>query len=194
MKIPEEIKSKIKEFLIYVKETQNISPSNVIDKFKEMFEGQYISEYEHINEAYYEVKTQRYYIKNGCGVTLEAKSGDFDRYGSSVSHVGTDVYLFSALSKNIDFKEGISLFYSDEKEFNDDFEDIDLFLDEEIDEKIIVEIAQKTYNDGIFNIIPEKIKNNDEVAFLRYIQLQNIAEYTHREAVDYERISPYRWS
>ena len=34
MKIPEEIKSKVKEFLIYVKETQDINPNNAIDKFK----------------------------------------------------------------------------------------------------------------------------------------------------------------
>jgi len=194
MKIPEEIKSKVKEFLIYVKETQDISPINAIDKFKEMFEGQYVSEYENINEAYYEVKTQRYYIKDGCGLTLEANSGDFDRYGSSVSHVGTDIFLLSKLSKNREYGEGISLFYEDEKDMDNELEYVDTLLNEEIEEKSIVEIAQKTYNDGIFNIIPEKIKNNDEIAFLRYLQLKNIAEYTHREAVDYESISPYRWS
>lgn len=194
MRISAEIKDKLKEFLSHIENTPNIKSYNAIEKFKEIFEGKYISEYEHINEAYYEIETQRYYIKDGCGLTLEANSGDFDRDGSLVSHVGTDIFLVSQLSKNRDYKQGISLFFENEKEINDSFRYVNELLDEEIEEKSIIEIVQKTYNDGMFNIIPEEIKNNDEIAFFRYLQLKNIAEYTYKNAVEYEKISPYRWS
>ncbi len=194
MKIPGEIKNKVKEFLKYVRNSENINSNDAIEKFKEIFEGQYVSEYEHINEAYYEVKTERYYIKDGCGLTLEAHSGDFDRYGSKVSHVGTDIYLKSKLSKNKEYRAGILLFYEDEKDINDELENIDDILNEKIKKDNIVEMTKKTYNDGLFNIIPDEIKNNDEIAFLRYLQLKNIAEYTYKNDFEYERISPYRRS
>ena len=100
--------------------------------------------------------------------------------------------LGDAYKRQGKFEEAMLI--KDEKDMDNELEYVDTLLNEEIEEKSIVEIAQKTYNDGIFNIIPEKIKNNDEIAFLRYLQLKNIAEYTHREAVDYESISPYRWS
>lgn len=181
------LKEKITEFFDFIDNQENQDVVKVEEKFKKIFENEYILRRDSINEAYYQIDIKHYYIKDSNGISLSIVAGDGDRYGERKSHIGMDMYIKSQLSKSDDVSKGIYIFYeneySKEKIANriNDFFDIDLSFENLI----------KNDDNNVYDTITVNIKNDPEIVNNRYKQLEYEAEQQNSEERDYSYISPY---
>lgn len=181
------LKEKITEFFDFIDNQENQDVVKVEEKFKKIFENEYILRRDSINEAYYQIDIKHYYIKDSNGISLSIVAGDGDRYGERKSHIGMDMYIKSQLSKSDDVSKGIYIFYeneySKEKIANriNDFFDIDLSFENLI----------KNDDNNVYDTITVNIKNDPEIVNNRYKQLEYEAEQQNSEERNYSYISPY---
>ena len=168
---------------LFLDEFKNLdTPDEAIEKFKQIFDGEYYETFTDVDEPYYECHTQKLYLDNGYGIGIEKSWGPFDFTGGGVvSHEGEDLYIFSKLGN-----EGIILFeFSEKKKIptnTDSLYDIDLST------KNILSID----DDLIFNFIPENdLQFTDEMFIARYENLKRKAELNHDNDVENDLISYY---
>ncbi len=174
------IKEKMQKFL---NEFKNIkTPDEAIEKFKEIFKGQYFETYTSEDEPYYESHKQSIYLQNGYGIGIEKIWGPGDFTGGGlISHYGEDVYIFSKLADKY-----ITLFSESDKE--EILENMDSLYEINLSTKNILSID----DDLIFNFIPEnKLENTDEMLISRYKNLKRKAEFEHDNDVNNDLISYY---
>lgn len=192
MKIPEETKNKLKEFLGYIENSSNINSDDAINKFKILFKEQYIEEENSVNEAYFQSVSKNFYLKEGYGIALQVNSGDWDRYGSRISHVGKDIVLYSLFSKVEEYRKGYRLFFEDEKIFKQLPKNIYEIFNIDLSQKSLIEKANDIEDlNSVYKILPNEIKNNNDVAFERYLHLKDQAAQKHKEERWDGDISPY---
>lgn len=91
------LKEKITEFFDFIDNQENQDVVKVEEKFKKIFENEYILRRNSINEAYYQIDIKHYYIKDSNGISLSIVAGDGDRYGERKSHIGMDMYIKAQL-------------------------------------------------------------------------------------------------
>lgn len=185
-----DIKEKIVKLFIDTESQEKHNVNDFIGRFKRIFENQYIQEHYSLNQAYYQIDSISFYLKNSFGIGIEVSSGDWDRYGNNVSHRGRDITIFSRLAKDKEYREGITIFSEDEYQENELLKNIDRFFDIDLSIKSLLE----NEDSNVYKILPGNIKDNEEVVFTRYKRLKEDAEYQHKDEVDYELISPYRRS
>lgn len=174
------IKEKMQEFL---SEFQNVNaPDEAIEKFKQIFDGEYYETFTDVDEPYYECHTQKLYLNNGYGIGIEKSWGPFDFAGGRVvSHEGEDLYIFSKLAD-----KSISLFEFSEKE--EIPKDIDSLYNIDLSTKNILSVD----DDLVFNFIPENdLETTDEMLIGRYENLKRKAELDHDNDVNNDLISYY---
>lgn len=120
-----EIIKKLKEWIKFIEEEKNVD--KVIDKFTNLFENIYTYDQTVDNEdEYFESIDDEYSIEDE--IILHASSGDWDRFGSEVSHVGTDLFLKSKLSNNEEYNKGICIF--SESEYEDNIDKLNRIVEE----------------------------------------------------------------
>ena len=91
------IKEKMQKFLEEIKNVD--TPDEAIEKFKQIFDGEYYETFTDIDEPYYESHSQKLYLQNGYGIGIEKLWGPFDFTGGGVvSHKGEDLHIFSELA------------------------------------------------------------------------------------------------
>ena len=174
------IKEKMEEFL---NDFKNINtPDEAIERFKQIFDGEYYEKFTDVDEPYYECHTQRLYIQNGYGIGIEKSWGSFDFAGGGVvSHEGEDLHIFSELAD-----EYIILFKFSEKEKI--LNNIDSLFNIDLSEKNILSVD----DDLIFNFIPEnELENTDEMLIGRYDNLKTKAELDYENDINNDLISYY---
>ena len=175
-----EIKEKMEEFL---KDFKNINtPDEAIEKFKQIFDGEYYEKFTDVDEPYYECHTQRLYIQNGYGIGIEKSWGSFDFAGGGVvSHEGEDLHIFSELAD-----EYIMLFEFSKKEQISN--NVDSLFNIDLSAKNILSVD----DDLIFNFIPEnELENTDEMLIGRYNNLKRKAELDYENDINNDLISYY---
>lgn len=183
----DEVKEKLKQFFLYIENNNEISVNEVHNKFKEIFKDGYIKRVEKINQAYFQSKDEYYYLKNGNGIVYKVMSGDWDRYGSKVSHIGTDIVISSKFSKDENCRNGFCLFSESENQ--------NLKLSEQLEKMFDIEITKEKLIDnsdrGIYKVISSDVKDNEDIVKIRYEQLKFEAELQHEDEVKYDLVSPY---
>lgn len=175
-----EIKEKMQQFL---DEFKNLNtPDEAIEKFKQIFDGEYYETFTDVDEPYYECHTQKLYLNNGYGIGIEKSWGPFDFAGGGVvSHEGEDLYIFSKLAD-----KGIMLFEYSEKEKIP--EDIEFLYNIDLSTKNLLSVD----DDLIFNFVPEnELETTDEMLIGRYENLKRKAELDHDNDVNNDLISYY---
>lgn len=167
-----ELRDKLMRFFIYIENQDMPTISNIMNKFKEIFKDDYFIHEENTNTAYFEEKSKSYYIKNSNGIVLSISSGDGDRFGSNISHKGTDLVIASLLSKDYQVNQGIFVF--DESKYCKPLlsSKIDNFLNFDIS----METLKKNDNEFIYKTLSDDIKENNEIVLYRYNQLKIKAE------------------
>lgn len=184
--IKKNIEQKIVDLLDYIKSGKEKNVNEFIGKFKLEFKGEYLVYEKKINQAYFESKVESFYLSNG--IVLEASSGDWDRMGNTVSHQGTDVIIYSKLSKNQKLRNGIVIFNESDYCENELLENIsDLF---NID--LTEESLKRNQDNYVYNTLQlNELNQSKELLDLRYNQLKKEAIEQHIDEVDYEMISPW---
>lgn len=175
-----EIKEKMQQFF---DEFKNINtPDEAIEKFKQIFDGEYYETFTDVDEPYYECHTQKLYLNNGYGIGIEKSWGPFDFAGGGVvSHEGEDLHIFSKLAD-----EYIMLFEFSEKEKI--LKDINSLYNIDLSTKNILSVD----DDLVFNFIPEnELESTDEMLVGRYENLKRKAELDHDNDVNNDLISYY---
>lgn len=175
-----EIKEKMQQFL---DEFNNLNtPDEAIEKFKQIFDGEYYETFTDVDEPYYECHTQKLYLNNGYGIGIEKSWGPFDFAGGGlVSHEGEDLYIFSKLAD-----KGIMLFEYSEKEKIP--KDTEFLYNIDLSTKNLLSVD----DDLIFNFIPEnELETTDEMLIGRYENLKRKAELDHDNDVNNDLISYY---
>lgn len=173
-----EIKNKMKNFF---DEFQNINtPTEAMEKFKEIFKDEYVERFTDVNEPYYESHSQSIYLKDGYGIGIAKSWGPFEFAGGGlISHFGEDVIVFSELAN-----EYISLFESSKKE--EITEKIDCLYNIDISTKNLLLVE----NDLLYDFIPESsLENTNELFISRYKNLKMQAESKHNNDIDNDLIS-----
>ena len=174
------IKEKMEEFL---NDFKNINtPDEAIERFKQIFDGEYYEKFTDVDEPYYECHTQRLYIQNGYGIGIEKSWGSFDFAGGGVvSHEGEDLHIFSELAD-----EYIMLFEFSKKEQISN--NVDSLFNIDLSAKNILSVD----DDLIFNFIPEnELENTDEMLIGRYDNLKTKAELDYENDINNDLISYY---
>ena len=174
------IKEKMQKFLEEIKNVD--TPDEAIEKFKQIFDGEYYETFTDIDEPYYESHSQKLYLQNGYGIGIEKLWGPFDFTGGGVvSHKGEDLHIFSELAD-----EYIILFEFSEKEKISN--NIDSLFNIDLSAKNILSVN----DDLIFNFIPEnKLENTDEIFIGRYENLKREAKFNYENDVSNDLISYY---
>ena len=174
------IKEKMQKFLEEIKNVD--TPDEAIEKFKQIFDGEYYETFTDIDEPYYESHSQKLYLQNGYGIGIEKLWGPFDFTGGGVvSHKGEDLHIFSELAD-----EYIILFEFSEKEKISN--NIDSLFNIDLSAKNILSVD----DDLIFNFIPQnELENTDEMLIGRYNNLKIKAELDHDNDVNNDLISYY---
>lgn len=171
------INSLLNKFFIEFNNQKNISTDNTIKLFKNIFNNNLTSQVVTVNEPYYKLNTNNYYINDGYGIGLAKVTGTGDIGFGLNSHQGTDIYIFSELA-NIHiplFKEG--------KKLND----VSL-VDTLCNFNFSVD-SLSSISDYAFKFIPENIKNNEEIVKLRYKKLHYEAKNKHENDLNNFSIS-----
>lgn len=152
----EQIKNKLKEFLNESKKIN--SPEDAILKFKEIFENEFLEE----KKFYYSSNSQKFYIKNGCGLGLEINTypGLFTP-PNLISHHGIDLRIFSTLAD-----EEITLFIKNEK--TQIKEDITCLYDLDFSTNKLLNVEDEI----VFDCFPDNIKNTNEIILGVYENLK----------------------
>lgn len=181
------LREKLMQFFIYIESQDNPNISNTMDKFREIFKGNYFTHEENINTAYFQQRSISYYIKNSNGIVLSIFSGDGDRFGSNVSHKGIDIAIASILSKDKQINDGVFIF--DESKYCRQLlsSKIDNFLDFDVS----IENLKKTDNEFVYKTLSDTTNKNNEIVLYRYNQLKNKAELENSSLYDDYMISPY---
>lgn len=181
------LREKLMQFFIYIESQNNPKINNTMDKFREIFKDNYFTHEKNINTAYFQERSKSFYIKNSNGIVLSIISGDGDRFGSNVSHKGTDITIASILSKDRQLNDGIFIF--DESKYCNQLlsSKIDNFLDFDVS----IENLKKADNEFVYKTLINDISKSNQMILYRYNQLKNKAELEHKSLYyDYE-ISPY---
>lgn len=182
-----EVKEKLKQFLLYIENNNGINVNEVHNKFEEIFKDSYIKKVETINEAYFQSKDEYYYLKNGNGVVYKVMSGDWDRYGSKISHTGIDIAIYSEFSKDENCRDGFRLF--------SESENLNVKLSENLENLFDIEISKdkliKNDDRWVYKVLSSEVKDDEEIVKARYEQLKFNAELQHEDEVQYDLISPY---
>ena len=183
----QELKEKLKNFFYYIDNEKNINVDKTIEKFKEIFKNEYFESQYSIKEAYYDYKNISLYLKNGNGLKFSIISGEGDRYGSTHTHEGRDLWITSKLAKDEEIRNGINIFYMNE------YEKIKLsnLLEKFFDIDLSFESLEKNKDSNVYKTLSEDVKNSESVVKVRYSQLKAEAENQNREEIDYDLISPY---
>ena len=159
------------------------------NRFCEIFAGEYKQTRESINQAYYQLDEQDFYLTDGSGISLCVYSGNMDRFGGSASHSGIDIVIKSPFSLDENGNRVITLFSEGKNVFNSESIDLESFctIDLSIDK------IKGTYDidEAALSVLPEKVRNNKEIAAKRYELLKRKAESEYNDALAYEKISPY---
>lgn len=182
-----DIKSSLK---IIFEKFNNGELSTTLDftnKFEEIFRDRYIEEYDSINEAYYQMQTQKYYIENSNGMYLEVVTGDGDIFGSEHSHYGTDIIIYSKLSKDSECRDGIIIFLESEKQECNFLEKIDAFFDVDLSK----EGLEKNEDNFIYKTLQNNEVHSEDLVVKRYTNLKQDAEHRYKDEEEYYMISPY---
>lgn len=175
----EKIKIKLHDFLNFCENVDTINEA--IEKFKEIFDNEYIEEFKQESSPYYRSTSQKFYIKDGYGLGIETVSGPGDFMTlDNPSHRGVDLFIFSALAD-----EYITLFAESEKD--NEKKDINKLYKFNLSTKNLLDIR----DDLIFKTLPDSIKNNDEIVAGRYENLKIRAEVEHEDDIQDDMISYY---
>lgn len=177
----ENIKEKINILIKEFESKQVNTPDEIMNRFKELFKNEYFEICENENKPYFESHSENFYINNGYGIGISKVWGPMDFAGGGVvSHKGVDVYIFSAIAD-----EYITLLEWSERntklEDSEKLYDIDLSIDK----------LKKLRNDIVFKVLPDEIKNNDELIKERYRNLKISAEVNHENDINDNLISYY---
>jgi hypothetical protein len=175
--IKEKVSILIKEF----ESKQLNTPDEIMNRFKELFKDEYFEINKNEKKPYFESHSENMYIKNGYGIGISKVWGPMDfAGGGAVSHKGVDVYIFSAISD-----EYVTLLEWSER--NTKLEDSEKLYDIDLS----INKLKKIRNDIVFKVLPDEIKNNEELIKERYRNLKISAEVNHENDINDDLISYY---
>lgn len=181
------MEEKFEKFFEFISNNQNLTVADVDNQIKEIFENEYIEKKESINQAYYQMYTKTYYFKNG--VYIREISGNGDKFGENVSHIGTDIIIYSSMAKEKEYRNGIAIFY--ESEFINKNRKLIENWKKFFDLDLSPEILENIEDSNIYTTLADNIKNNEYLMKIRYKKLEEVAICQHEDEVEYDLISPY---
>lgn len=133
------------------------------------------------NSTYYQEETTRFKIKEMNGLEITITKGDLDRYGETVSHIGTDVYLSSPLSNN----EDMAIFIEDKFQDINENVMIDDFIDFKVTEEQLLQSLSQNNDFDLLNTLDDSISFSSSFAKELYQQMEEAAK-TEKENQEYE--------
>lgn len=183
----EKIRQNLKKYIEIVN-NKNLSVGDVIDNFGRIFDTELIHFNKSVDQAYYNINTYQFYIKDSCGINLTITSGPGDILGKSYSHKGKTVSLSSHFARNEFIRNGITIIDEDInildiKDFNlNNFFDIDLSLEN---------IKQNFSSDALRSFPEVTLQEMMQDNIFIFDLMNNEAIQEYRKLNEYADISPY---
>lgn len=167
---------------------KKLSAEDAVKRFHEIFAGEYIKTRESINQAYYQLDEENYYLTDGSCISFSVTSGAMDKSGGRASHQGTDIAIMSPFAKDENSRM-IPLFSEGDNVLRPDAVSPDAFYDIDISPENIAQM--RGIDETVLSVLPADVRDTDVTAQKRYELLKDKALSEYHDALDYERISPF---
>lgn len=167
---------------------KKLSAEDAVKRFHEIFAGEYIKTRESINQAYYQLDEENYYLTDGSCISFSVTSGPMDKNAGIASHHGTDISIMSPFS-NDENSRMIPLFSEGENVFDPDAVSLDTLYDIDILPENILQLSG--IDEAVLSVLPNDVRGTDVTAQKRYELLKDKALSEYQDALAYERISPF---
>lgn len=126
------LKNKLKLWIEKIKQEKDVEKA--INYFEELFKKVCNPVYTEETSEYFEVYSKIYEVNDN--ISIEISWGDWDKFGSEVSHTGIDINVYFKKSKKEENREGITIFF--ESEYQNNIGKLEKMLEEELVDEVII--------------------------------------------------------
>lgn len=126
------LKNKLKLWVEKIKQEKDVDKA--ISYFEELFKKECTPIYTQEVDEYFESYNEKYELNDN--IVVEQSWGSWDKFGSQVSHRGTDINVYFKKSKKEENREGITISF--ESEYKNNIEKLEKMLEEEMTDEVII--------------------------------------------------------